>query len=265
MATLETTPAAPVLAGHERRIALALAEAALPAGALPGAGPETLARFDRILDGLGPTIARALGAGLWAFEGRAVARRGRPFSALSLEQRAAELEAWATSDQKLSRWLLRALLTRSSWRTSTTRRWRARRAGVRQAAAGAVGEAALGGAGDRRAPGGARPRALVRSGRGGQRRGRRGGGVRAGAARARGVDCRGGPLPPAQRVRRPLGHRDPPALPRARRDLRARRRRGRHLGGQGGGRHHARSTPAPASARPSAPCAAGASGTASPS
>ena len=68
-----------VLTSRERRIALALAEAAMPAaGGLPGGGDETIVRFERLLSSLGSTFAGAARAGLWAAELWSIPRFGRP-------------------------------------------------------------------------------------------------------------------------------------------------------------------------------------------
>ena len=100
------------LSAHERRIALALAEAALPrVGALPGGGPETIVRYERLLGTLGRDFGRAVRAGLWAAEAWPVSRLGRPLTLLSREARERAIVAWSESRSRHERWLLRGILT----------------------------------------------------------------------------------------------------------------------------------------------------------
>ncbi len=102
------------LSSSERRIALALAEAAmpgLPGGRLPGGGEDTVARFEELLVTLGRGASRTVRAGLWAAEMWTVRRRGKRFSSLPLDDRMHTLTAWADSGARHERWLLRALLT----------------------------------------------------------------------------------------------------------------------------------------------------------
>jgi choline dehydrogenase-like flavoprotein len=101
-----------VLSAHERRIALALAQASMPrTGALPGGGHETVARYERLLSKLEPAFARAARAGLWLAEAWPVSRFGRPLSMLSREDRERAIERWSESTSRHERWLLRGILT----------------------------------------------------------------------------------------------------------------------------------------------------------
>ncbi|MBX3128097.1 MAG: GMC family oxidoreductase [Polyangiaceae bacterium] len=105
-------PDAPRLPGRARRIALALAEAALPArGGLVGGSEQSVLRLERLAERLGSDFARGLRAGLLALDASTVLTRGGRFSELPVEQRAAALQAWVNSEQKEVRWMVRALLT----------------------------------------------------------------------------------------------------------------------------------------------------------
>ena len=96
----------------ERRIALALAEAALPhTGVVPGGGPDTVARLERFAVSQGKGFFAAIRASLWTVETWTLPRRGRRFSRLSHEERMAALEAWSQARPRASRWLLRGVLT----------------------------------------------------------------------------------------------------------------------------------------------------------
>lgn len=107
-----STSRAPVLSPAERRIARALAEAAMPpAGSLPGADEATIDRFDRLLAHLGPSAARAARAGLWTAEAWPVTRFGAPLSRMTPDARARALASWSESASRHERWLLRAILT----------------------------------------------------------------------------------------------------------------------------------------------------------
>jgi choline dehydrogenase-like flavoprotein len=114
------TPAPPVTPGvdpelfsaRERRIVLAVAEAALPAGGLlPGGGPRTVAAFERWLRGIPTLTARGLRAGYFTLEASTLPTRGRAFSRLPLEARMEALARWEQSRRPAVRALLRALLT----------------------------------------------------------------------------------------------------------------------------------------------------------
>ena len=101
-----------LLSAHERRIALALAEAALPrSGSLPGGGEATIVRYEQLLGTLGQSFTRALRGGLWAAEAWPVSRFGRPFTLLPRDERARALVRWSESSSRHERWLLRAILT----------------------------------------------------------------------------------------------------------------------------------------------------------
>ncbi len=107
---------AEVLTPAERRVALALAEAALPSlaslgGRMPGGSEATVARLDALLSKLGEPAARAARAGLWAAELWSVPRHGGRLSALPLDRRIRAVEAWGESPSRHERWALRALLT----------------------------------------------------------------------------------------------------------------------------------------------------------
>jgi choline dehydrogenase-like flavoprotein len=104
---------AEVLSRAERRVALALAEAALPGigGRMPGGGEATVARLDALLVKLGEPATRAARAGLWAAELWSLPRHGARLSALPLERRIRAVEAWSESPSRHERWALRALLT----------------------------------------------------------------------------------------------------------------------------------------------------------
>ncbi len=106
-----------VLTDTERKIALALAEAALPAvspgagRAMPAGGEATVVRLEALLVKLGESATRAARAGLWAAELWSVPRHGRRLTALPLDRRIHAIEAWADSPSRHERWSLRALLT----------------------------------------------------------------------------------------------------------------------------------------------------------
>ena len=81
------------LTEHEAKIALALAQTALPTwDHLPGAGPRILDKLARWLGEVPVTVRRSYKAALWVLEGRTVLSFGRPFSKLTPEQRTAFLE-----------------------------------------------------------------------------------------------------------------------------------------------------------------------------
>ncbi len=100
------------LTNRERKILLALAEAAMPPGErLEGGSPATVARFERWLSELPPGTAKGLRAGYVTIEASTLPTKGRPFSSLSLADRTAALHALETSRVVAVRMLLRALLT----------------------------------------------------------------------------------------------------------------------------------------------------------
>jgi len=102
----------PVLSERERTIAERLAEAAIPGGdILAGGGRDTVVRFEQLLETLGPDVAKAARAGLWALEAWAMRSAGRPLSSLSPEARARVVEAWAESTSRYERWALRGTLS----------------------------------------------------------------------------------------------------------------------------------------------------------
>ena len=104
-----------VLSTRERRIALALAQAVMPGrpdGGLSGGDEATVERFERMLASLGPDVVRAARAALWAAEVWSVRHGGgRPLTSLSPEARGRALDAWARSDSRHERWMLRALVS----------------------------------------------------------------------------------------------------------------------------------------------------------
>lgn len=107
----QPTETARVLSSHERRIARALAEGAMPSiGALPGGGEATVDRFERLLGTLGDRFASAARAGLWTAEAWPVPRFGRTLTMLSPEVRERAIGRWAESGSRHERWLLRAIL-----------------------------------------------------------------------------------------------------------------------------------------------------------
>ncbi len=100
------------LSSHERKIALSLARAAMPASSsLPGADSTSIARFERLAVNLGPGMVRAMKAGLWAAEAWPVTRLGLPLTQLSPEAAERAIVAWSESGSRHERWLLRGLLT----------------------------------------------------------------------------------------------------------------------------------------------------------
>lgn len=101
-----------MFSARERRLLVALAEAALPAGdVLEGGGPRTIDAVEQWLSGLPPHTARGLRAAYWALDAAAIARHARPFASLSIEARSALLERWERARSQPLRALLRALLT----------------------------------------------------------------------------------------------------------------------------------------------------------
>jgi choline dehydrogenase-like flavoprotein len=100
------------LTDRERRILLALAEAAMPAGgALPGGGPKTVARFEKWLAEVPASTARGLRAAYASLEASTLPTRGRLFSSLPLEARIDALARFEKSRTFAVRMWLRALLT----------------------------------------------------------------------------------------------------------------------------------------------------------
>ncbi|MEP7119683.1 MAG: GMC family oxidoreductase [Byssovorax sp.] len=107
-----TASTSPRLAPRSRRVALAVAEAAMPGGGLlPGGGAATIDRLETFLAGMTDDFRRAFEGGLWTVEGSTIATRGRAFSALPIASRTAVLEAWTDRRSRYARWLLRAILT----------------------------------------------------------------------------------------------------------------------------------------------------------
>lgn len=95
---------------YELRIALAVVEAAFPAGTrLPAGGPDTVKFIESFMT-KDPLLAGLVHAGLWAVEMSSLTRYARPFSTLSLEKRERVLEKWSESRSRISRELLRAAM-----------------------------------------------------------------------------------------------------------------------------------------------------------
>ena len=106
------TPGGSRLSPRQRRVALAVAEAAMPGGGLlPGGGAATVERLEHFLAGMGDDFVRAFECGLWTVESSTFATRGRSFSALPIAARTSVLEAWSENRSRYARWLLRAILT----------------------------------------------------------------------------------------------------------------------------------------------------------
>ena len=107
---METVGSAAPLSGRERRILLAVAEAALPpVGKLPGAGPQCLEKMEAFLGRTGPWATRFYRSILWSVEIAAVGAKGRRFSRLTIPEREALLAAWRRWPGPW--WLLVRLLT----------------------------------------------------------------------------------------------------------------------------------------------------------
>src|SRR6516162_279703 len=84
-----------LLTERERRIVLAIVEAAFPAGGrLEGGGPRTIARFERWLRQIPKGTANGLRAAYVMLESSTLPTRGRPFSRLGLEARTEVLLGW---------------------------------------------------------------------------------------------------------------------------------------------------------------------------
>src|SRR5262249_47352637 len=93
-----SAPPARTLSDRERRVFTALAEAAMPAGALlPAAGEQTLAGLEEWLSGVSPHVGRALGASAIALELSTVATHRKTFSSLPIEARMRILAQWEQS------------------------------------------------------------------------------------------------------------------------------------------------------------------------
>ena len=98
-----------ILGGRVRKTAVALAEAALPAGRFIDAGGErTVVMIDRFLAG-DPMMATGYIAMLRALDGAALVRNRRLFADLDLERRLQLLESWRTGGWNRRNWL-RALM-----------------------------------------------------------------------------------------------------------------------------------------------------------
>jgi choline dehydrogenase-like flavoprotein len=84
-----------VLSQRERSLLLAIAEAALPAGAVfPAAGPRTIDRVDRFIGALPEPLIRTYKAMLAAVNATALMRHLRPFERLPADKRVDVLESW---------------------------------------------------------------------------------------------------------------------------------------------------------------------------
>jgi choline dehydrogenase-like flavoprotein len=99
-----------VLGPRERASLLAIAEAALPAGAVfPVADARTISRVEELFAGQGPSAQRGYRALIAMVDGNALLTRGHGIAALPVEQRLALLESWR-SGGLVRRNALRALL-----------------------------------------------------------------------------------------------------------------------------------------------------------
>jgi choline dehydrogenase-like flavoprotein len=108
----EDAPAPSMLSERQRRAVAAIAEAAMPAGQIFDAGgAQTVPGLERWIATLPKHAATTYRAAISAFDAATYATHARPFSALSLEQRAAVLVRWEQSRSHARRSLLRAVLT----------------------------------------------------------------------------------------------------------------------------------------------------------
>ena len=99
------------LSDRQRRTLIAIAEAAMPAGAVfPGAGAKTVARIEDFLGALHQVAGTAAGALLSALDAEALVRHRRGFAALDAEQRLAILDGWRAGGLA-RRGAIRALVT----------------------------------------------------------------------------------------------------------------------------------------------------------
>ena len=96
-----------------RTIALAVARAAIPAGArFPGADERTIDRTERLLSGFGRRTVSRWGSLLTVFDNTArVWSRGRAFSHLPADEAEALLSRWAAEDADLARRTMALALT----------------------------------------------------------------------------------------------------------------------------------------------------------
>jgi choline dehydrogenase-like flavoprotein len=80
----------------ERRAALALLEAMIPAGeGVPGGDEATLRRAEEVVDALSPALVGGWRAALRVLSAAAVATTGRPFYALDADAQEATLDRWS--------------------------------------------------------------------------------------------------------------------------------------------------------------------------
>src|SRR5262245_58018134 len=101
-----------ILSAREKRIASALAAAAMPAGSfLEGGGEATAEKLDQWLEGSSAPQIRAMKALLYGAEVAAIGKTGRPLSRLARADAEAFLASWGASQRPLWRALLRAILT----------------------------------------------------------------------------------------------------------------------------------------------------------
>lgn len=101
-----------LLSARERKVLIAVAEAAMPAGErFPSGGATTVDRFERWLREVPASTARALRSAYVVLEASTIPTRGRPFSSLPLEARMSVLLHWETSRLFPVRAMLRGLLT----------------------------------------------------------------------------------------------------------------------------------------------------------
>lgn len=104
------SPRCDVLAPRERAIALALAEACLPGGRVPGGDSATIDRLERMMTSMGDAFVVASRASLRAADAFVRARRGASLTDLAPADVVAEIDGWLSSRSKHARWFARALL-----------------------------------------------------------------------------------------------------------------------------------------------------------
>ena len=110
-ATTAGGEAVEVFGERTRRVAAALAEAAMPAGrVLEGGGRGTVERLERYLAGVPRNVRLAYASALLTLEAASVPFGGRPFSALPVPQRQRLLARWEGLRSSTLRNVLRALL-----------------------------------------------------------------------------------------------------------------------------------------------------------
>ncbi|MCC6523986.1 MAG: GMC family oxidoreductase [Polyangiaceae bacterium] len=110
-AATSTAPAARIFGDRARRVADALAAAAIPEGkVLEGGGRSTTERLERYLSTVPRSAGLAYAGALWTLEAASLPLTGRPFSALPVGERQRLLERWEKLRSPHLRNALRALL-----------------------------------------------------------------------------------------------------------------------------------------------------------